>query len=120
MSSTPATKRSAQDRNSSDPLRPLRRPGLVDAGALRVDRDGHRHIDDIELVDSLHAEVRETEHARALDGLGDEVSRTADSHQVDGLMLLDRLDGSSSALSLADHAQHASLLEHLWRELVHS
>src|SRR5712664_4524610 len=112
MSSTPATKASLaslQDRNPGDPLRPLRRPGLVDAGALRVDRDGHRHIDDIELVDSLHAEVRETEHARALDGLGDEVSRTADSHQVDGLMLLDRLDGSRSALSLADHAQQAGL-----------
>src|SRR5260370_2824162 len=103
MSSTPATKASLQDRNSSDPLRPLRRPGLVDAGALRVDRDGHRHINDIELVDSLHAEVRETEHARALDGLGYAASPTADSHQVDGLMLLARLDRSRSALSLPDH-----------------
>jgi len=36
-----------------DPLLPLRRPGLVNAGAFRVHRDGDRHVHDFKLVDRL-------------------------------------------------------------------
>jgi len=32
-----------------------RRAGGVDAGAERIDGDGDGHVDDIELVDGLHA-----------------------------------------------------------------
>ena len=63
-------------------------PGLVDRGALGIDRDGDRHVLHLELVDRFHAEVFERDDARVLDRLGDQVGRAADGHQVDGLVLL--------------------------------
>jgi hypothetical protein len=50
-------------RNLADPLLPLAGPGLVDRGSARVDRHRHRHVLDLELVDRLHAEVGEGDHA---------------------------------------------------------
>ena len=45
---------------------PLGGAVLVDAGAERVDGDGH--VDDIELVDGFHAEVGEGEDTGGVDG----------------------------------------------------
>jgi hypothetical protein len=81
----------------------------VDAGAERVDGDGDGHIDDIELVDGLHAEVGEGEDAGGVDGLGDEVGRAADGDEIDGLELADGGDGVGPALGVADHAEQAGL-----------
>ena len=90
---------------------PLGGAGGVDAGAERVDGDGDGHVDDIELVDGLHAEVGEGEDAGGLDGLGDE---------VDGLKLADRGDGFRAALGVADGAEQTGLGEYLAGELVHA
>ena len=50
-----------QDRDVGYALLPLGGAGGVDAGAARVDSDGHRHIDDIEFVDRFHAQVGKAE-----------------------------------------------------------
>jgi hypothetical protein len=73
--------------------------------ALGVDRHGYRHVFHVELVDGFHAEFGKGHHARLLDRLGDQVSGAADSHQVHGLVVLDRFDGNRAAFGLADHAQ---------------
>ena len=83
--------------------------GGVDAGAERVDGDGH--VDDIELVDGFHAEVGEGEDAGGLDGLRYEVGRAADGDGIDRLELADGSDGFSPALGLADGAEQAGLGE---------
>ena len=57
---------------------------------------------------------------RGLDRLGDQVRGAADSHQVDRLVLADRLDRCRAAFGLADHAQQPSLRQHLLGELVHA
>ena len=56
----------------------------------------------------------------ALDGFGDEVGGAADGHEVDGLVVADRIDGGGAAFGFADHAEQAGGGEHLAGELVHA
>ncbi len=44
-----------------DACLPLGGAGVVDAGAFAVDGYGDRHVDHLELVDGLHAEIVEGE-----------------------------------------------------------
>ena len=52
--------------------------GVVNAGALGVDGYCDGHVDDLELVDGLHAEVGEGEDAGVFDGLRDQVGSAAE------------------------------------------
>ena len=67
---TPVSRRVARGRSSDahgdlpDPLLPFARPGLVHRLAVRIDGDGDRHVDDVELVDRLHAEIGERHDTR--------------------------------------------------------
>src|ERR1039457_1041480 len=85
----------------ADPLLPLARTGLMDRGPHRVDRNRHRHILDLELVDRFHAEIGEGDYARMLDRLGNEVGGAADRHQVCSAVLFDRIDGDGAALGFS-------------------
>src|SRR6476469_1848820 len=80
------------DRNLPDTPLPFARPGFVHRLARRVDGHGDRHVDDLELVDRLHAEVRERDDARAADRLRYKIGRPADRHKVGGSMATDRID----------------------------
>ena len=95
------------------------RAALVHRAAAGVDRHRDRHVAHLELVDRLHAEVLEGEHARLADRLGDQIGGAADGHQVGGLVLADRLDRHRAALGLADHRDQPGLGEHRLGELVH-
>src|SRR6185312_5337448 len=68
----------------------------------------------------FHAEVGEADDAGGLDRLRYQVRRATDSHQINRLMLLDRLDRGRAALGLADHAEQAGLGQYLFGELVHA
>ena len=85
-----------------------------------VDGDGDGHVDDIELVDGLHAEVGEGEDAGGLDGLGDRVGRAADGDEVDGLELADGGDGFGPRSALPIMPSRPVLGKHLACELVHA
>src|SRR3546814_70492 len=92
---------------------------MVDALPLAVDRHGHRHVLNLELVDRLHSEVLEADDLAALDRAGDEISGAADGHQIGGAVLADGIDRHGAALGLADHGEQA-LLQHHAGELVHA
>jgi hypothetical protein len=88
--------------------------------AAAVDRDGDRHVLDLELADRLHAEVLEGDQPRGLDGLGDQVGRAADGHQVHRAVALDGLDGVGPRSALPIMPIRPGLAEHLLGELVHA
>src|SRR5690348_14025420 len=95
---------SCQDRHAGklrlDPLLPFARSGLVDRGALRIDSHRHRHVPNLELVNRLHAEVLEGYQPCRANGFRYEISRAADSHQIDGVVVADRFTGGRPALGL--------------------
>src|SRR5215467_5712376 len=128
LSSTPpvsaalilASRRVDRDPELPDAFLPFRGSGPVNRVAPRVDRDGDRHVLHVELVDRLHAEVGEGEHARLAYRTGDEVRGAADRDQRDRLVALDRLDRRGTALALADHREESRLSQHGVDELVHA
>ena len=88
--------------------------------AVCVDRDGDRHVVHLELVDGLHAEVLEREHARLADRLGHQIGGAADGDEIRRLVFADRLDRRRPALGLAYHGDEARAPEHQVGELVHA
>src|SRR5262245_59279399 len=81
-----------RDPELPDALFPLGGAALVDGLAPRVDRHGDRHVFHLELVDRLHAEIGEGEHARLADRPGDEVRGAAHRDERCGLVLANCLD----------------------------
>ena len=59
---------SLQDGNPRNPLLPLRRPGHVHAGSLRVHGHGDGQVAHVELVDGFRAQVLEGCEARVANG----------------------------------------------------
>ena len=90
------------------------------AGAPRVHRHRHGHVDHVELVNRFHAHVGKAQHLGVFDGFGHEVGRAAHGHQVSRLVLLDGFDGDGAALGLADHGDQPGLAQHHFGEAVHA
>src|SRR5271157_5256375 len=77
---------------------PLLRTALVHRVAVHVHGDRDRHVLHLEFVDGFHAEILERQHARFLDRLRDEISRAANRHQVDRLVVANGFDRRRAAL----------------------
>src|SRR6218665_2680939 len=102
-----------------DALLPVGGAGDVDVAAAGVHGDSHRHVDHVEFVDRLHAQVGKAHHFGALDGLAHQVGGAAHGHQVGALVLFDGPDGDRAALGFADHRDQAGPGQHHVGELVH-
>src|SRR5579862_7247598 len=85
-----------------------------------VDGHGYRHIDYLEFVYGFHSEVGEAQDTRGFDRPRHEVGGSANSHQVDGAVFANGLDGFRAAFSFADHAEKAGMGEHVTGEGVHA
>ena len=88
--------------------------------ASRINCDRHRHILNLKLVNSLHTQLREGNNLSILNRLGNQISRTAYSHQVNRAELFDCINRNLSSLGFTNHAQQSCLLQHLMRKLIHS
>ena len=91
----------------------------MDGSTAGIDSDDDRHILYFEFVDRLHPQVFECHDPCGTNGFRDQVGRTADSDQRGGAILLDRLYGTGSTLSLADRSESPARTEDRTHERVH-
>ena len=71
-------------------------------GTFRIDRDRYRHVPDFKFAYRLHAEISEGNDPGAGDGLGHQVSGTADGNQIDRFMFAYGFDRGRSVVGAAD------------------
>ncbi len=94
-------------------------PRSVDRLALGRNRYRGRHVFKFKLIDCFHPQVCKCDHAGIRNCLGYQVSRAADSHQVDCTVLADCLDSDGATFRFTNHAEQTRLAQKARRELVH-